>query len=78
VQEQLNISPEEFDLDIFFRRFKKIAENQNLLFVDPLPKFQKNANSVALFSEYHYHFNAAAHQILAKELYETISNYQLF
>lgn len=78
VQKQLNINPEDFDLDIFFRRFKKIAENENLLFFDPLPKFLKCANSMEFFSEYHYHFNALGHQKLAEELYETISKYQLF
>ena len=76
IGEQMHIDPKNFDLDIFIRRFKTIAENQNLLFVDPLPNFLERSDSEKLFTEYHHHFNSVAHETLAQILYEGIAGYQ--
>jgi lysophospholipase L1-like esterase len=72
VQKQLNMNEDEFDLDIFFKRIKNIAENQKILYVNPLPEFQEHANVANPFGEHHFHFNAVGHQLLAKVLYDFI------
>jgi lysophospholipase L1-like esterase len=72
VQKQLHMNEDDFDLSIFFKRFKNIAENQKILYVNPLPEFQEYADVANPFGEHHYHFNAVGHQLLAKVLYRSI------